>query len=151
MKELINILFKKGGNLRDIRLHLFQIPHKFPRLTQFRKLEGFEDITKESHRFLASEFYTEKKFYDTVILHALDLTSYEDLKKKKKSRYSAKQQKERGGAAWRKRKKEARDRDGNKCVITGDTKPLFVHHINGDKTDNQLDNLVTVSRRVNEV
>ncbi len=150
MKELVNTLFKWGLNLRDIRLHLFQIPHKFPRLSEIRKQAEFEDITKEIHKSLSSEFYTEKKFYDLVLLDLLDCKSYDDLKRKKRSRYSAKQQKDRGGYSWTKRKKEARERDGNKCVITGDTKPLFVHHINGDKTDNQLENLITVSRRVND-
>ncbi|MHA1637853.1 MAG: hypothetical protein ACTSUB_07550 [Candidatus Thorarchaeota archaeon] len=151
MKKLVTSLFGLGANLRDMRHHLFQIPHKYPRFSELRKQIKFEDIAKDRYRLLASEFYTEKQFYDLLLLDLLDCESYEDLKRKKKSRYSAKQQKERGGYSWTKRKKEARERDGNRCVITSDTKPLFVHHINGDKTDNQLENLVTIARRVNFV
>ncbi len=148
--ELVKELFNEGANFRDIRLHLFQIPHRFPKLSKLQKQEGFEKFTKEDYITLSSEFYAEKSFYDQLILHDLDCTSFEDYEKKKKRRYSSKQQKARGGAAWRKRKKEVRERDGNKCIITGVAKPLFVHHINGDKTDRRLENLVTISRQVND-
>jgi len=147
--ELVKELFNEGANLRDIRLHLFQIPNRFPRLSEFRNQEGYENLSKEDYKATASEFYAEQAFYGQLILHDLDCTSYEDYDKKKKRRYSSKQQKARGGAAWRKRKKEARERDGNKCVITGVGKPLFVHHINGDKAERRLENLVTISREVN--
>lgn len=150
MKKIVNSLFDAGANLREIRHYLFQIPHRHPSLSQLRGQNGFENLTKEEYKIFESDFYIEREFYDRIILRDLDCESYDDYNKKKKSRKSRKEQNERGGAAWRKAKKQARARDGEKCVITGVTKQLFVHHINGDKTDNRLENLVTVSRKVND-
>ncbi len=42
------------------------------------------------------------------------------------------------------------ERDGNKCVISGIRASIAVHHIGGDRSNNDLSNLVTLSKEVHE-
>jgi len=44
-------------------------------------------------------------------------------------------------------KAKVKDRDSYQCVICGSTENLEVHHINGIKKDNHLENLVTLCRK----
>jgi len=39
------------------------------------------------------------------------------------------------------------ERDGNACVVCGATSKLIVHHVNGNKVNNSMENLVVVCRR----
>ncbi|MFW9889721.1 MAG: HNH endonuclease [Candidatus Thorarchaeota archaeon] len=144
----IGYIFKEGANLRDIRFYVFQIPNRYPTLSEVREWSGFENLTEEDYNELRTEFYIEKKFFTRIILHQLGCNTIEEYNRKKKSRYSAKQKKARGGREWSRIRKQVLARDNNQCVITGQAKQLFVHHINGDKKDRRLENLVTVSRKV---
>lgn len=49
-------------------------------------------------------------------------------------------------SGWTEARKAALERDGYKCVITGRTENLQVHHIDGNSLNNQLDNLITLHR-----
>lgn len=50
-----------------------------------------------------------------------------------------------------KARKMALERDGHKCVATGATLGLEVHHIDGDCTNNELHNLVTIHKKIHRM
>lgn len=54
--------------------------------------------------------------------------------------------KRRDESGWPEARRAALQRDGHKCVISGRTTNLEVHHIDGDSCNNQLDNLITLHR-----
>ena len=47
---------------------------------------------------------------------------------------------------WKRARKQARERDGNRCVRCGSTRFLQVHHLNGNASDMRLENLITLCR-----
>ncbi len=50
-----------------------------------------------------------------------------------------------------KARKMALERDGHKCVATGATLDLEVHHIDGDCTNSELYNLVTIHKKIHRM
>ena len=53
---------------------------------------------------------------------------------------------------WKQLCKQVKERDGNKCVISGETNNLEVHHLNYINLGNErLDDLVTLSRKYHQL
>jgi hypothetical protein len=145
--DCIKEVFDEGANLREIRFHVFRFPHRIGSLAQLIQLSQ-RDISKEEYLEMKREYYHERSFYDEVILEGLGCETWDDYKRKKRNRKARQLRKERGGYEWTRARKEARKRDEDKCVVTDEAESLLVHHINCDKSDNNLDNLVTIARRL---
>ena len=95
-----------------------------------------------------------KALANYIILLVLAWGNWDDYNRKRrnlKARLRYQKRKEDGTLADKASIKAAMKRDGHKCVITGSDEKLAVHHIDGNRSNNNLDNLVTLSKVVHQV
>ena len=131
-KEKILELFNSLEKLGKIRTEVF--PKWF---------EGKSGEAQEYYRTLA----------DRIILRVLECKDWDDYHRKRRNlhaRQRYQKKKEDGTLRDKTAMKAALERDGHKCVITGSEKGIQVHHIDGDRTNNRLDNLVTLSKKIHQ-
>ena len=130
-KQIIE-LFESGMKLREIRDSVF--------------LKWSADIPKH-------DIYYRKSTIDHIILRVLDCEDWDD--------YTRKQRNQRARRKYQKLKQEGKtkdspsikatlERDGSKCVISGVTDAIVVHHIDGDRSNNDLTNLISLSKEVHK-
>lgn len=130
-KQIIE-LFESGMKLREIRDSVF--------------LKWSADMPKH-------DIYYRKSTIDHIILRVLDCEDWDD--------YTRKQRNQRARRKYQKLKQEGKtvdspsiiatlERDGNKCVISGATDAIVVHHIDGDRSNNDLTNLISLSKEVHK-
>jgi len=78
---------------------------------------------------------------------AFEVLGFNDWDEYNRERNRARQKQRRESGFTQKKKQEIRDRDGNQCVLCLDSDKIHVHHIDGDATHNDPDNLVTLCER----
>lgn len=132
-RERILELFNSLSNLGQIRSEVF------PEWFEGRK-------SREAYRFY-------RALANHIILRVLDCETWDDYHRKRRNlraRRRYRKRKEEGTLVDKAVLKAAMERDGHRCVITGSDKRLNVHHIDGDRNNNALDNLVTLSKGVHQ-
>ena len=123
-------LFKIGAKLNEIRMGVFS--------------DWFSDKPKH-------EYYHNKIVADCIILRVLECKDWDDYNRKRRqmrNRLRYRKSKQEGMAVNKAAIKAALERDRHRCVITGSEEKPNVHHIDGDRSNNEMDNLVTLSKEV---
>jgi len=117
--DMIKNLFEIGYRLEDIRDNVF------PQMKHVRR-----GLT------------------DQIILSVLKCDNWEEYETARKRIYSKKRRKMQSSTGWQEAKKKSLERDGSRCTVTHKKTNLEVHHIDGDFTNNELDNLVILNKDV---
>lgn len=92
----------------------------------------------------ASQIRTATRASYATILAALDFPDWEAYNAARKAQRRALRDK----TGFPQARKAALVRDGRRCVVTGAGSPLEVHHIDGNPSNNDLANLVTLAKEV---
>jgi hypothetical protein len=108
--------------------------------------EWLQGRTSEAHRYY-------KTLADRIILRVLECKDWDDYNRKRRNLHARRRyqkRKEEGTLRNKAAIKAALERDGHKCVISGAKKGISVHHIDGDRINDRLDNLVTLSKEIHQ-
>ncbi len=133
-ESMIKELFNKGARLQQIRW------------TVFGSLLSGPDLRRYDIRH-------QESIVNHIILIVLDCKDWDDYKRKQRNVGSRKRYhelKREGKAKNASAINAALERDGHRCVLTGQENKLVVHHIDGNRANNDLRNLVTVTGDVHK-
>jgi len=128
--ERMKTLFEEGHTLREIRVAVF--PEETPERT---RNEVNDDILLKT----------------AIILRALNLGSRNDFMIARENLLARKKRKKRRDSGYFGVRASILERDNSRCVVTGSTLKLEVHHIDGDESNNNPANLVTVSKKIQTI
>ncbi|MDF1537670.1 MAG: HNH endonuclease signature motif containing protein [Candidatus Thorarchaeota archaeon] len=98
-----------------------------------------------------SEFYYQREIVNQIIYEVLECKDGADFKRIRNNLRKRNQHRRKRESGYFEARKAALERDGNKCVVTGLEENLQIHHIDGDDTNNKLENLITVCRDIQMV
>ncbi len=88
---------------------------------------------------------------DNIILRVLGLRTKDEFKRQRHNLLARNRYRRTRETGFFEGKKAALERDGHRCVVTGEIENLTIHHIDGNESNNNLVNLVTVSRKVQTI
>jgi len=123
-----------------IRL-MFENVHTLDEIRRLVFLEQEDDRPRD-------EAIYQRRLINNIILKVLGLKSKEEFKNARHKLVARNHYRKLRETGFFEGKKAALERDGHRCVVTGETKNLTIHHIDGDEDYNDLHNLVTVTRKV---
>ncbi|MHA1614083.1 MAG: HNH endonuclease signature motif containing protein, partial [Candidatus Thorarchaeota archaeon] len=136
-KEHVIKLFNLGWNIGDIRTEVYSHIYNSEPTVRFRIYRSNTLHLKDKEK---------QKTINQVILQALGFSEWDDYDKERAKII----QKIRYEPEFRKVKKFVNERDGKICQVTGGTENLHIHHIDRNKKNNELWNLLTIDRRVHK-
>ena len=136
-KERVVKLFNLGWNIGDIRTEVYSHIYNKEPTERFRKYRSSTLHLKDMEK---------QKIINQEILQALGFSEWDEYYRERVKIL----QKIHYGPEFRKVKKFVNERDGKTCQVTGGTENLHIHHIDRNKKNNELWNLLTIDRRVHK-
>jgi len=136
-KEYVVNLFNLGWNIGNIRTEVYSHIYNIEPTIRYRKYRSNTLRLKDKKK---------QKIINQEILQALGLSDWDEYDRER----AIILQQIRYEPEFRKVKKFVNVRDGKKCQVTGGTENLHIHHIDRNKKNNELWNLLTIYRGVHK-
>ncbi len=136
-KEHVVKLFNLGWNIGDIRTEVYSHIYNNEQTVNFRKYRSNTLHLKDKEK---------QKIINQEIFQALGFSEWDEYGRERAKIL----QKIRYEPEFIKVKKFVNERDGKICQVTGGSEYLHIHHIDRNKKNNELWNLLTINRRVHK-